>query len=230
MGLDGVELLMAVEERFGIEITDQEAQEILTTRMLYECVGRKVRSIPSDVCLSQRAFYLLRRSFRADLTIPRSAFRPDVPLEKLIPHSDRKLQWDRLKEHSGAKVWPELKLHRPIVWLITAGALTLGTLTLFWAGFNTPLFSSILALVITAFSAYVLVRMARPLRTSLAGHTIGTLSEFIVASNAFLVSPPSNEWTPERLRLEVRQIVIDQLGVQPDFSDDDEFVKDLGID
>lgn len=230
MGLDGVELIMAVEERFGVEITDEEAQQILTTRMLYECVTRKIRSVPSDVCLSQRAFYLLRRSFRADFTIPRSAFRPDVPLEKLIPHTNRKLLWDRLKEHLGAKVWPQLKLRRAIVWLITAGALSLGALILFWAGPHTPLLSSILALLTTAFSAYILVRMARPLRTSLAGHTVGTLSELIVASNAFLVAPPSNEWSPERIRLEVRQLVIDQLAVPPTFSDDAEFVKDLGID
>jgi acyl carrier protein len=230
MGLDGVELLMAVEERFGIEITDQEAQDILTTRMMYECVGRKIRSVPSDVCLTQRAFYLLRRLFRSDFSIPRSAFRLDVSLEQLIPLRDRKLQWDRLKEQLGAKVWPELKLRRAIAGLITAGALGLGALTLFWAGSDRPLFSLILALLTTAFSAYLLVKMARPLRTSLAGHTVGTLSEFIVSSNAFLVAPPSNEWTPERIRLEVRQIVIDQLAVPPDFSDDAEFVKDLGLD
>ncbi len=230
MGLDGVELRMAVEERFGIEIPDEEAQELLTTRMLYDCVGRKVRSAPSDVCLTQRAFYLLRRSFHTDFSVPRNAFRPDVSLDELIPRIDRRRQWDRLKEHLGAKVWPQLKLRRGIGWLITAGAISLGGLTLLLAGSDTPLFSSILALLTTAFSAYILVRMARPLRTSLAGQTVGTLSELIVTSNAFLVAPPSNEWTPERIRLEIRKIVIDQLAVQPDFSDDDEFVKDLGID
>lgn len=230
MGLDGVELLMAVEERFGIEITDEEAQDILTNRMLYECVGRKIRSVPSDICLTQRAFYLLRRSFRADFSVPRRAFQPTVSLEGLVPRRNRKLHWERLKEHIGARVWPKLKLPRPIAWLIGAVVIGVGGFAFFWSGDDTPIFSLILSLVTSAFSAFLIVKIASPLRTSLAGHTVGTLSEFVVASNAFLVAPPSNEWTPERIRLEVRQIVIDQLAVPPDFSDDAEFVKDLGID
>ena len=42
MGLDTVELVMAVEEEFGITISDEEAQDIRTVGDMYQCVLRKV--------------------------------------------------------------------------------------------------------------------------------------------------------------------------------------------
>ena len=42
MGLDLVELVMAIEEGFDIEIRDEEAQKIRTPRMYYEIVQRKL--------------------------------------------------------------------------------------------------------------------------------------------------------------------------------------------
>jgi acyl carrier protein len=40
MGLDLVEFVMAVEERFDIEIPDEEASRLLTPRMVMDCVER----------------------------------------------------------------------------------------------------------------------------------------------------------------------------------------------
>ena len=42
MGLDLVELVMAFEEGFDIEIRNEEAQKIRTPRMYYEIVQRKL--------------------------------------------------------------------------------------------------------------------------------------------------------------------------------------------
>lgn len=40
--LDGVELNMALEEEFGVEILDDEAEKLVTVHDLVECVTKKL--------------------------------------------------------------------------------------------------------------------------------------------------------------------------------------------
>jgi acyl carrier protein len=49
MGLDLVELVMTVEERFDVEIPDEEASELRTPRMVMDCVERKDANRSSGV-------------------------------------------------------------------------------------------------------------------------------------------------------------------------------------
>ncbi len=42
--LDAIELVMAVEEEFGIEITDEEAEKLLTVADLLQCLEGKLRN------------------------------------------------------------------------------------------------------------------------------------------------------------------------------------------
>ena len=42
MGLDIVEMVMAVEDEFGIEIPNEEAERSTTVGLLFECVRRRV--------------------------------------------------------------------------------------------------------------------------------------------------------------------------------------------
>lgn len=44
MGLDLVELVMAIEEGFGIEISNEEAEKMTTPRMCYGVVQRKIKN------------------------------------------------------------------------------------------------------------------------------------------------------------------------------------------
>jgi acyl carrier protein len=43
MGLDSVELVMAVEEEFGIQIANSEAEKILRVRDLHACIMRALQ-------------------------------------------------------------------------------------------------------------------------------------------------------------------------------------------
>ena len=74
MGLDIVEFIMAVEERFGIEIPDGDAEKPATLRQLVDYIMTKVKPGTNPGCLTQREFYRLRRAAepRTDLHLPSS--------------------------------------------------------------------------------------------------------------------------------------------------------------
>ncbi|WP_109477670.1 acyl carrier protein [Paraburkholderia sp. C35] len=40
--LDLIEMIMAIEDEFGIEITDEESEKLSTVQTLIDCVQRKV--------------------------------------------------------------------------------------------------------------------------------------------------------------------------------------------
>jgi hypothetical protein len=67
MGLDGVELVVSIEEAFNIELTDAEAQEIRTAQQLCDLVARKVNAIDPKLCHTQQAFLVMHDS---DLIVP----------------------------------------------------------------------------------------------------------------------------------------------------------------
>lgn len=85
MGLDGVELIMAVEEKFGISISDDEAQRMLTVGDMKRLVQAKLDVTDSAGCLTQRAFHVIRKNMIAEFGVPRRGLRPDTHLETVIP-------------------------------------------------------------------------------------------------------------------------------------------------
>ena len=99
MGLDGVELVMAVEEHFGIGISDAEASMLETPRLMANLVVRKVSGeVGEDQCATQRAFYRIRRELRG-MGLSRSAVRPEARFNDLCGEETwrrRKAWWRRL--------------------------------------------------------------------------------------------------------------------------------------
>ena len=91
MGLDGVELVLAWEETFGISISDAEAERMFTTRQVAERIFERVRSTsPEDCgCLSMRAFFRLRKAFEAE-GVSRGDVRPDAKVTSLLPSRQRR--------------------------------------------------------------------------------------------------------------------------------------------
>ena len=91
MGLDGVELVLAWEETFGISISDAEAERMFTTRQVAERIFERVRSTsPEDCgCLSMRAFFRLRKAFEAE-GVSRGDVRPDAKVTSLLLSRQRR--------------------------------------------------------------------------------------------------------------------------------------------
>ena len=107
MGLDGVAIVMAAEQIFGIDIPDAAAGRLRTPRMLLDYVAARVARAADVDCLSQRTFYRVRHGLRSQL----AALVPEPGLEtpiKAIVHKD---QWDRvwtaLRTAVGEPFWPE---------------------------------------------------------------------------------------------------------------------------
>ena len=60
MGLDAVEIVMSVEETFGIEISDADAESLQTPKQLIEFICQRIKSSDeASICISQRAFLVL---------------------------------------------------------------------------------------------------------------------------------------------------------------------------
>ena len=93
MGLDIVEFVMGVEERFGIEIPDADAQNLTTPRKLVDYIMTRVKPGQDRGCLTQREFHRLRRALVARHWATRQNLKPDTLLEGIVPRLNRRTLW-----------------------------------------------------------------------------------------------------------------------------------------
>lgn len=110
MGLDLVELVLEVENRFGVTIPDEEAQKITTPRKLIDWLGdKKVLPSPKSLgCRSQASFYRLRQAILGMVNLPKNAVRPATRLDSILPSKDLHAEWRCLKNRAGFRSWPDL--------------------------------------------------------------------------------------------------------------------------
>ena len=78
MGMDGIELVMEIEDAFKIRIPDEDCERIRTVRELQDYVVSRVGHLPPPACMTARAFYFLRRTLGESCRVPRCAIRPSV--------------------------------------------------------------------------------------------------------------------------------------------------------
>jgi acyl carrier protein len=114
MGLDGVELVMEVEDEFDIRIADEEAEVIRTVGDLTRTVQRKLGIEPrlsdgdSDrFCLPAAAFFRLRRAWAGRPEVAGLRLRPSTPLASLSVGfgQGRRRLW-RLARRAGVRLPP----------------------------------------------------------------------------------------------------------------------------
>jgi hypothetical protein len=155
MGLDGVELVMSIEEAFGITITDAEAQSCVTPAKLIDLVFGKLRVGDERLCISQRAFYLLRKGLTRTLGASRRKVDLGTDIRSFITGGSQREAWEDLKTAVQARSWPALS--RPTwltasLWILSLGAFCALSAASHWAA----------AAVCTALIAYVAARLTRP--------------------------------------------------------------------
>lgn len=232
MGLDGVELILATEERFGVHIFDEEAEHIRTPRMLYELVARKLVTPQPESCLTQRAFYRLRRAVQSTFAIPRNRISLDLRFEQIIPFSKRREQWNELGAQVGTVTWPDLKTLPaiPLTFELIALASSAWVAMSVASSVSDRIIVFLGSIIITTYLGQWLIFSLPQIRLAFPsyGRTLRDLSKHLVEREPALFAPPE-ALSRDTIRLEVRKIVREQLGLEDIFSDDADFVDDLGL-
>jgi len=67
---------MAIEESFGVSISDEEAEVCVTPALVIDTVLAKLRLTEERACLSQRAFYFLRKAVIEIVDAQRNCIKP----------------------------------------------------------------------------------------------------------------------------------------------------------
>ena len=244
MGLDAVELVMRVEDEFGIAIPDDEAGSVRTVDDLYRIVLSKLDLTPA--CLSSKAFYRTRQALMASLQVPRRSIRPSSDLESLLPLSSRRDKWDEIAQRLALD-FPRLRYSS--VWrqcFFWIGALISAVVVLClgilveraFGGFVTsgeiwvPGF--VIWIIFTAGLNSLINRSALSLQTELPCQTAGDLSRMVLVSNHEHFSPATGQDTvlsKDYVWAKLVAIICDQLGLErEEVVPSARFVEDLGVD
>lgn len=98
MGLDAVELILDVEETFGISITDGDAAGIRTPADLICLIQQSVRSEKKNrPCITQRSFYRIRTALVKATACRRKSIRLNTRIKSLFPRPVRNNRWHLLQ-------------------------------------------------------------------------------------------------------------------------------------
>lgn len=223
MGLDGIELIMEFEDEFGIRITDEEATEARTPRMVIDLVLSKLEVKAQTVCWSQRAFYLLRGALMEFAGAPRKAIRPGSELRDIISPDRVAPVWPTLELAIQAKVWPSLVRPRLLVTALWAAgiAFCLGLFVASLAGGTT-------AAIGTAFLGTIVFAVAATLATTRWQTRLPDGLTRIRDLVPYAGSSERIEWTREKVAVIVKVIVMEQLGLsESDYREDADFIRDF---
>ena len=231
MGLDYVELVMAVEEALEIEIEDEEAQRVDTVGDLHRLAVSKLEMRREEaknpvVCARVPAFNRIRRALIDVAGVERSAIRPATPIDTLVSRSGRREAWEKLAEHSGLR-WPQLTAPAWLLW--TALAASAGACVAAYLSYRLTW-----SLVLVLGAVFVLILKAtKPLQVELQGGiaTMGDLTRAVAGLNYILLTRGRETLTPEEVwdalvEIIVRQLSIDRSEIRPEAS----FSRDLRVD
>jgi|SRR5882672_2529633 len=107
MGLEGLEIVLATEETFGIAMSDAVAAAIQTPAELIEFIATNVPIATSQECLTQQLFYRLRRGFRSQVPPMMEKFDLDTELAGILHKNQWNEVWLAIRATSGDSSWPE---------------------------------------------------------------------------------------------------------------------------
>jgi len=128
MGLDSVEILVNVENAFGITISNYEAEKITTVGDIHQLVWRTLQGRQSMRCKTQQLFYKLRYTLAVKFNIPKHAIEPDASLNKIFPSTNRRSLYLKLEKELKLTLPPLVLPQRWVVILrITGALLIIGT-------------------------------------------------------------------------------------------------------
>ena len=127
MGMDGVEIVMDVEDHFGISIQDSEAGQVRTVGDLVSLVHARISTAQREYCPTLPAFLTLRKVTRAICGDETLRFRPRDAVANILNPRQRRELWTRLSDLLGT---PPNSLRRPRLLRRLLAAISIGLLLL----------------------------------------------------------------------------------------------------
>jgi len=222
MGLDGIELLMAVEEEFKIAISYEEAAHCVTVGKLVALVHSRLQQSREEPCASQHGFYVIRDQLMRVLGLTRAQIKPETRLNDLIGRKDRRKRWRELIQSIMDKDPMLPALVRPkwltIALLLLMAATCLGLVVFTWVPF---VFAFLAAVAVGLIGNVLTVPFKRELPTEF--NQVKDLIKFVTTLD-------SRIWSKEEVFQKVRSITVEQLGVnESHVTLEAHFVNDLGV-
>ena len=225
MGLDLVELVMEVEDEFGIQIPDEAASKTQTVGDLYRLVLELTGQAwmpPSHnkvECESRHLFYQLRQGIMSALGPSKKDIKPSTSLAAIFPVWTRQPRWARVA-HAAKLSLPNLR--RPF----GAAMIVLFTSTMIlWQFYRRDMFGLLpfvlmVAGIGTACSMGVALWWELPLGCRRVGDLVRILETGKVGNGA---GRQHETW------VKLRRIICEQLDISPDrVSEHARFIEDLG--
>ena len=234
MGLDAVEILMDIEEEFGITIAEEEIPHFRTMGSMHDYLAEKcgVRKRPD--CPTRSAFYRLRRATAEVCDVEPRMLRPDTDVLPLLGRWQRRRTWRRIEMELGLTL-PEL------VNPTGAGAF-LGAVVASGIGFVT---ATALSRDLCVGIGFALVALIPGLLIGFAiglcwiptvwrsCRTLGGVARLVVAINYCEFHPavePTVDLEGDPIWERLCKVIVEQLGVPRDsLRRETDFVKDLGF-
>ena len=229
MGLELVEIVMEVEETFGIIISDDDAPQIRTVGELHQYILESRRKENQRGCATGRVFRDIRRVLMETTSTPRRAIRPGTELKVILPPRNRRRVWKRLEQDVAGYV-RKLRLPYRLGPIITVLCLTAGivgtAIIIPQVGIGNALVLGVTAIVATLLLMFF---VTRPFAIAFPQGVV-TVGDLATAT-----LPPGYEeaakqqMTDEEVWDRLQRIVADILGVKvDDITPTARFVEVLG--
>ena len=185
MGMDIVDMVLDVEERFGISLSDVECQNVVTVNDLYRLVLSKLGNADQTKCLTSATFYRIRKVIAEVLSVDKRTLKLDTQLRELLPIEKRKALWVIISQKLTLKLpelwrgpgWEPTLIGTPLLSLIVPAVLASMDILETWE------FYTIAALGILV--TYGLAKATQPLKKYFHPEslTLGALTKTVMALN-----------------------------------------------
>jgi hypothetical protein len=107
MGMDIVDMVLDVEERFGISLPDVECQNVVTVDDLNQLVFSKLGKADQTKCLTSATFYRIRKVIAETVGIDKRTLKPETQLQELLSIEQRRELWASIGDRLALEL-PEL--------------------------------------------------------------------------------------------------------------------------
>lgn len=239
MGLDGIELVLACEEEFGIHIPDSVAMQCYTPKHLSDYIYSRVQKFHEQQCLSQIGFYKIRRSLIQNFGGRKQDIRPSTELNPYLTNDIRN-SWHILQESLGCERFPQLTVN-PI------------TARIIYYGLPAIVIGLLISMVdfILRTTEIALLFQINPILIEFTGVLFGMIFYFIIVTHLttlwgqtlpkqftqvkdlipFVTCSKSTRWNTESVLETVLDLTAQHAEIRRDqFNENSDFTRDIGLD